>query len=127
MHVASAAGMPWALIADDDALLRESVADCLGGIGWSVREAGDGQGAIRVLMGQRMDLLVSDVDMPDMTGFALVDWVAAHQPGPRVILMSARADARLASAANGIGAIALLAKPFPTARLTSLVTGAFPL
>lgn len=113
------------LIADDDRLLRESLSDMLTGMGCRTWQAGDGQGAIRILSQGRCDLLLSDVDMPDMTGFQLLDWVRNHPPSPTTVLMSARADQRLDTEARGNGALALLPKPVAFATLTSLVSSIF--
>ena len=60
------------LIADDDRLVRESLHDLLADLGWTIEEAGNGTDAIAVLSRMRCDLLLSDVDMPDMTGFQLI-------------------------------------------------------
>lgn len=113
------------LIADDDRLLRESLSEILVGMGCRTRQAGDGQGAIRILRQDRCDLLLSDVDMPDMTGFQLLDWVRGHPPSPATVLMSARADQRLDAEARGNGALALLPKPVALATLTTLLSSIF--
>ncbi|MBA3685711.1 MAG: response regulator [Planctomycetes bacterium] len=108
------------LVADDDTLLRESLCDLLGGMGVDTRQAGNGGGAIEILSHHAFDLVLSDVDMPDMTGFALLAWIQAHRPVPSV-LMSARADRQLDVAALQAGALALLPKPVSADRLTRLV------
>src|SRR4051812_24380718 len=82
------------LVADDDTLLRESLCDLISGLGVATRQVGNGGEAIEVLSHHRVDLVLSDVDMPDMTGFALLAWIQAHRPVPSV-LMSARADRQL--------------------------------
>jgi len=115
------------LIADDDRLVRESLHDVLADFGWTIEEAGNGTDAIAVLSRMRCDLLLSDVDMPDMTGFQLLSWVTdpSHFSNlatrPPVVLMSARADHQLGLAATRAGAVTLLSKPVELPAITSLV------
>ena len=114
------------LIADDDRLVRESLGDAFDGFGWDVRIAACGGEAIRVLEQQRLDLLVSDVDMPDMTGFQLLSWVRERRTSqPPVVLMSARADEALGRTAQSEGAFALLAKPVEVVRLNTVISSLF--
>src|SRR5882757_7590434 len=94
------------LVADDDRLLRESLCDALTDLGCIPSQAGNGSSAIDFLKQARYDLLLSDVDMPDMTGFALLSWTQQHPPMPSVVLMSARADSFLDRAAQQAGALA---------------------
>ena len=114
------------LIADDDRLLRESLSEVFLGMGCRTWQAGDGQRAMEILSHDHCDLLLSDVDMPDMTGFQLLDWVRSHPPSPTTVLMSARADAHLDSEAQRSGAVAMLQKPFAITALTGLVHQLFP-
>jgi CheY-like chemotaxis protein len=119
------------LIADDDRLLRESLSEVLSELGCTTRHVGSGGGAIEMLRQQPCDLLLSDVDMPDMSGFQLLSWVNEHPTFPHggnaagwhmpVVLMSARADDRLGRAARDAGAVVLLPKPVAIDRITSLV------
>jgi CheY-like chemotaxis protein len=114
------------LIADDDRLMRESLGDAFDGFGWDVRTAASGGEAIAVLERDRLDLLVSDIDMPDISGFQLLNWVRTHAPShPPVVLMSARADALLGRTALAEGAVTLLAKPVEVARLNTVLTSLF--
>jgi CheY-like chemotaxis protein len=65
------------LIVDDDQLVRESLAEVTADLGCEPRCAGCGGEALTQLRRQSCGLLVSDVDMPDLSGFALVDRVHA--------------------------------------------------
>lgn len=112
------------LVADDDALLRESLCDLLADLGCEPRQAADGGDAIRILDREACRLVLSDVDMPDMTGFALLGWIRDHGDTPAV-LMSARADAHLTKEAQRSGALALWAKPVGTATVTRFITSFF--
>jgi CheY-like chemotaxis protein len=117
------------IIADDDQLMRESLCDALNDLGCVTRAAGNGSEAIELLSSQRCDLLISDIHMPDMTGFQLLSWVQRHVPPLRSVLMSARADDELGRAAHSAGAIALLSKPVRIDSITTLfhsIFDAFP-
>jgi DNA-binding NtrC family response regulator len=119
------------LIADDDRHLRESLCEVMTDAGWSAVAAGCGKQAIEVLSHGHFDLLLSDVDMPDMTGFELLAWATSHRhPEPpanlTTVLMSARATPDLTSAALRSGAITLLPKPVRIAEITRLVSTLFP-
>jgi CheY-like chemotaxis protein len=120
------------LIADDDRLLRESLSDVLISWGCTTHQVGTGGSAIDVLRSQPCDLLLSDIDMPDMSGFELLSWVHEHPTVPHtpasargwqlpVVLMSARADRELGRVALGAGAMVLLSKPVEIGRLSTLV------
>jgi CheY-like chemotaxis protein len=113
------------LVADDDRLMRESLCDCLAQLGHCSCTARDGGEAIQVLGRTRCDLLVSDIEMPDMTGFQLISWVMQHHPIPTV-LMSARSDSALPAAAREAGAIQFLRKPVGITSLASLFLSLFP-
>ena len=109
------------LVADDDALLRESLCDLLVDLGASPHAVGNAGSAIEVLSHHRFDLVLSDVDMPDMTGFALLGWIQAHQAPVPAVLMSARADQRMDREAHRAGAFALLSKPVAAGSIAALI------
>ncbi len=112
------------LVADDDALVRESLCDLLTDLGCQAWPAADGGQAMRFLGQSPCDLVLSDVDMPDMTGFALLSWMHQHQRVPAV-LMSARGDAHLDREAKRAGALAFWTKPVGTATVSSFITNFF--
>lgn len=123
-----APGQHIVLIADDDRLVRESLGDAFDGFGWGVRIAASGGQAIRMLEQARCDLLVSDIDMPDMTGFQLLSWVRTHAPPlqlPPVVLMSARADEQLSQTAVAEGAVSFLRKPVEVAKISNFIATYF--
>ena len=60
------------LIVDDSASLRQVVGISLRGAGYDVIEACDGRDALAKLTGQKVHLIVSDVNMPNMDGISLV-------------------------------------------------------
>ena len=108
------------VVADDETLLRESLCDLITDLGLVARSAKNGQGAMEILAHGPCDLVLSDVDMPDMTGFTLLGWIREHHPVPAV-LMSARANDRLDDEAHRAGALALWAKPVQAGTVTKLL------
>lgn len=110
------------IIADDDPLVRESLCEVIADLGCTAMPAANGGQAIAMLSRSPWGLLLSDVDMPDISGFQLLDWVRGHPPATPTALMSARADADLASRARAEGAITLLAKPVQVTEITNLVS-----
>ncbi len=113
------------LVADDDRLLRESLCDILSDLGCAARSVDTGAKAIEFLSRERCGLVLSDVDMPDMTGFVLLSWLHGHQPDSLLALMSARADRDLGIAAKRAGALTLLAKPLEVTSITNLLDSVF--
>ena len=110
------------IVVDDDRLVRESLCEVLGDLGCSVRDADGGLAALASIAREATDMVISDVDMPDISGFELL----ARLPGIRctapVILISARADAGLTASARAAGAAELLAKPVDIEPFTTLVS-----
>jgi len=81
------------LVVDDDALVRCVVAAFLEDVSVSVIEAGSGTQALDVIADHSdVDLVISDVNMPEMDGLKLVDAVRALRPALPVVLMSGGAD-----------------------------------
>jgi CheY-like chemotaxis protein len=110
------------LVVDDDRLSRESLCEALAELGCQVDDADRGLAAFARLSTGRRDLVVSDVDMPDISGFELLARLRRASIACPTILVSARADAELSRAAAEAGATALLAKPVAMGRFTLLVS-----
>jgi two-component system chemotaxis sensor kinase CheA len=100
------------LVVDDTAVVRELERSILEEAGYRVRTAGDGRSALTTLAGHQVDLVVTDVDMPDCDGLELTRAIRAEPDLaglPVVVVTSKAADAdrRLAMEA---GADAYLVK-----------------
>ena len=122
-----ASGVHDVLIVDDDRLVRESLAEVTVDLGCEARLAASGDDALAALREQATGLLVSDVDMPDISGFELVDRVHALGLHPPFILMSARANPTLADEARRMGAVDFFAKPVALGSYSHAVRGVFSL
>ena len=85
----SRSSTPSILLAEDEAMLRMLAADTLRDSGYEVIETVDGAAALEVLKsGVRVDLLISDIKMPRMTGYELVEAGLSLRPQLRVLLMT---------------------------------------
>ncbi len=82
------------LVVDDDAPVRMLVSTLLKQAGYEVKEAPDGLAACQILEqpGAGVDLVVTDLVMPRMTGGELVSRVKAGNPAQKVLCMSGYAD-----------------------------------
>ncbi|RYB02410.1 response regulator [Lichenibacterium ramalinae] len=103
---------PYALVVDDDALLRMDVAEILDHAGFRTMEAESGDAAIAVLEQRHLDIAVlfSDVEMPgSRNGFALAREACVRWPYVAIVIASGRlkpADGDMPDGARFIG------KPF---------------
>jgi CheY-like chemotaxis protein len=112
------------LLVEDDEAVRDTIGHELVVLGYKVIEAGNGPEALRVAEEQprrRIDLLLTDVVMPEMDGCTLAARLRERQPGLKVIFSSGYArDAALGQSPrrNGDG---FLPKPYNTAALVHTI------
>ncbi len=109
------------LITEDDPALREALCDNLELEGYQVTAARDGLDALAKLKSGTPKLLLSDIKMPGMDGFALLERVRAQYPTLPVLLMTAYGTVPKAVQAMKDGAADFLVKPFDAECLTEKV------
>jgi putative two-component system response regulator len=102
------------LIAEDNFDINDVMRDVLETEGYRVTCAHNGAEAYRAFQSETPDLIVSDVMMPQMDGFALLRSVRAHPAGAAVpfLFLSARTEAAATAQARTLGADDYLFKPF---------------
>ncbi|MGA3263367.1 MAG: response regulator [Terracidiphilus sp.] len=76
------------LIVDDEPLVRTSISQVLAEIGYGVRSAEDGFSALEELRREVPEILLSDLNMPGMTGYELLSVVRRRYPAIQTIAMS---------------------------------------
>src|SRR3954447_19762473 len=79
---------PKLLLCDDSPIERLALAHYLRAAGYSVDEAGDGGSALQYLKHREVDLLLLDLEMPDVDGFDVLNYVQEHRRALPVILLS---------------------------------------
>ncbi|MFO1027963.1 MAG: response regulator [Acetobacteraceae bacterium] len=102
------------LLVDDEAMVRETMAESLEEIGYSVLVAEDGASALGILdEGETVDVLVTDLTMPGMSGLILIREAQKRRPAlPSVLVTGYAGDgAQLAVSGALTGAFSLLRKP----------------
>ncbi|MGE5610188.1 MAG: sigma-54-dependent transcriptional regulator [Bacillota bacterium] len=99
------------LIVEDETVLRESLAELLAGEGYEVLQAGDGKAAYEIVMQRPVDLVMSDVRMPEMDGMTLLGHLQKLAPQTPVIMITAYGTVESAVAAMRMGARDYLLKP----------------
>ncbi|WP_328187783.1 sigma-54-dependent transcriptional regulator [Marinobacter sp. OP 3.4] len=103
---------PQILIVEDDHDLREALVTTLELARFRVREAATGEKALEELARGPVDMVVSDVNMPGMSGHDLLAEVLRHYPGLPMMLITAYGQISDAVNAMQTGAIDYLVKPF---------------
>ena len=111
------------MIVDDSASIRTVVGIALRGEGYTVIEAKDGQDAINKLTGQKVNLIISDVNMPIMDGITFVKHVkqmAAYRFTP-IIMLTTESDESKKREGQAAGARAWVVKPFKPEQMLGAV------
>jgi len=109
------------LVVDDDETIRELVAAVLQYQGYRLRTAGSGLEGLSILRQQRVDLLITDVEMPLLDGRQLARRARRLRPHLPILFVSGGTVATSLERNVHGGPCALLRKPFTFARLVSLV------
>ena len=115
------------LLVEDEASLRKLTVRTLRGIGYTVYEAQDATAALDIAKKTEnvIDLLLTDVVMPGMSGRALADTLSALRPGMRVLYMSGYTDGEIAPHGVLEAGTSILRKPFTRDQLMQQVEEAF--
>ncbi|MBN8735162.1 MAG: sigma-54-dependent Fis family transcriptional regulator [Xanthomonadales bacterium] len=108
---------PTVLIVEDDRDLAEALCDILHGAGIAACIAGDGEAAWRRIGDGDIGLVLSDVQMPALDGYGLLQRIRRREPSLPVVMMTAHATIERAVRAMREGADEYLVKPFDAARL----------
>jgi DNA-binding response OmpR family regulator len=114
------------LVIDDEDLPRRAIVRMLATAGHDVREANGGAAGLGLWHDGGADLVLTDVAMPDMTGFELIGSLRAEGATVPIIAMSGGlvvSDLEMVRHAKSLGAV-LLGKPFSWDQLTAAVNAA---
>ena len=109
------------LVVDDDAGVRFTLRGILEDEGVEVVEAGDGRAALARLDEAAVDLVISDLRMPELDGLGLLRALRDRPGAPRLVLVTAHGSERQAVAAMKEGAYDYFRKPFDTDELLAVV------
>ena len=111
------------LVADDSITVRKVIERVLQGRGWQVLSAQSGADAIAQIEREHPDLVISDVVMPDKTGYDICDFVRKHPvlSATPVILISGMVTAAVRERAAAVRSSDVMGKPFSAEELTQKV------
>src|ERR1700754_878750 len=109
------------LIADDDSAIRTVLNQALGRAGYEVRTTGTAAGLWRWIAAGDGNLVITDVVLPDESGFDLIPRIKRIRPDLPILVMSAQNTLLTAITAAERGAFEYLPKPFDLKELTGVV------
>lgn len=111
------------LTVDDSNVMRALLRKALGDEGFDVVQAVDGIDALEWLEQNEVDVVITDINMPRLDGFGLIEKLRAgqrHRDRPILVLSTESSDEKKARA-RAAGATGWIVKPFDAAKLASAV------
>lgn len=112
------------LIVDDNKELREILEEFLGGEGHDVEGASDGREALQKHGENPFDLIVTDLNMPEVSGMELIRTIRKDNPDTEFVIITGYASMDSAVEAVRIGAFDYIVKPFRMEELQVVVKNA---
>jgi len=102
-----------ALVVDDSAVVRKLVSDTLVAAGFACQEAEDGLTAIKAVLRESFDLIVTDINMPGLDGLKFIQRIRASARGRQVpvFVLSSRRDEAAVRQAKALGIQCFVLKP----------------
>ena len=120
---------PVVLVVDDEKTIRNIICRTLKKSGCECIEAPDGTEALRLANKHILDIVLTDLKMPNMGGIALIEWLRRTHPSLPIIIMTGYADVQSARKALRMNVSDYLVKPFESlnevqAAVASAIEGA---
>ena len=112
------------LVVEDDTTLRQQTAQLIEMWGYTVRTAADMAMALAELERLPVDIILTDLMLPDQPGFNLIRWSQQRHPAPPVLVMTAYASLEYAIEALKQGAYDFLLKPITPPELAAAIARA---
>ncbi|MFC1684499.1 response regulator [Pseudomonadota bacterium] len=112
------------LVVDDSSSMRLAVTTTLSTVGYHVQEACDGLEALKLVNQNMFDLILTDINMPNMDGFGLIEAVRdldAYKFVP-ILTLTTQSDKVSRQRAKKAGATGWIVKPFTSERLTEVMS-----
>jgi two-component system, OmpR family, KDP operon response regulator KdpE len=107
------------LVVDDDPAVRKVLRTSLAASGFDVEEARDGEQALALITEHRYDLVVLDMNMPEMSGIEVCREIRSHLPQTGIVIVTVRSAETDMVQALEAGADDYLTKPFRFAELAA--------
>jgi len=105
------------LVVDDEPTIRLAIGDALAQSGYGVMRASNGAEALKLCASQPFDVVVTDINMPEMDGMILLRRLRVICPATDVLLMTAFAQVEDVIRAFKLGAEDYVTKPFTNEEL----------
>lgn len=112
------------LIVDDEAIVRDTLADFVSMMGYGSTLAGSTDEALEVLAARKVDLMFVDIRMPGTDGFGLLEVAGERYPETQAVILAGFVTDDLEARATELGAIAFVVKPFSMSDLESVFEAA---
>ncbi|MGP1576372.1 MAG: sigma-54-dependent transcriptional regulator [Treponema sp.] len=109
------------LVVDDEKNIREGLQMALEDDGYEVLTAADGSDGLKYALSEAVDLIITDLRMPGLSGQELLHKVSSESPGVPVIVLTGHGTVETAVEAMRMGAYDFLTKPVDLDRLSLLV------
>ncbi|MFO0775867.1 MAG: sigma-54 dependent transcriptional regulator [Nitrospiraceae bacterium] len=113
--------MPQILLVEDDQSVQTLLMQTLRAEGWTVNAVTTGEAALRELTTHPLDLLLTDLQLPDFDGVALLEKALAQVPSLSAIVMTGYGTVERAVEAMRAGAVDFIRKPFDMSALVAAV------
>jgi CheY-like chemotaxis protein len=114
-------GSACVLVADDDAGMRGWLREALETAGYDVLEAANGKRAVELLKRERVDLVITDLAMPEQEGMETIRLLKGEYPELKIIAISGAFGGTFLEIAKLLGAGAALLKPIQLDNLLNTV------
>jgi two-component system chemotaxis response regulator CheY len=111
------------LAVDDSRTMREMVRMALAEAGFIVSLAEDGVDGLRVLQTIDPDVIITDINMPNMDGFGFIDGVrrTEHARATPILVLTTESAPEMKARAKNAGATGWIVKPFDKAKLVAAI------
>ena len=112
LHLTMSEPQKTVLVIEDDRDISATIQGVLSAAGYRVLSANNGQDGRRLIQTQQPDLVLTDMMMPRMGGFPVLEFMAELPDPPPVIMMTANEGSRHKAYAEMLGVVDYLRKPF---------------
>lgn len=112
------------LAVDDSVTMREMIAFTLRQAGFEVEQADNGESALKKVNGSAFDVIITDINMPQMDGYHFIEQVRQGQSASKaapILILTTEVDQERKDRGKAVGATGWITKPFNPERLVEIV------